>query len=501
MSGETADANVQTQNQPAQPQARQADGPAQTQAQFGDTVIRQNEAPQQLDGKDNRPPEVRFQEMLDVAEGYQSKDVDAISMVGEVFRNGGTLSDLRAQIQHKRNEKYTKKAEENRAAGHETGATGDGIDAGIEQVDLQNFSLLRAARAMHAASKGRIIKCHEMDVMTAANERIERDNIRPLNSGYTIPGSIFDRVSRVKERLIELQQRVISGGSGAGANLVETMLQAQDFINILRPQSVVVPRARMLPNLVGNVDIPRQSGTINAIWRDESDGPSNVADQDYDQVELRPKEMIVATTLTRRALSQATPALDSLTNDDLLAVAMLAMDFVTFMGNGVKQPQGVFGVDGGSRGQVAADTTNMELGLKDFTSLETKVAEGNALTGSLAYACAPAVRGEGKETQRFSGSDGRAIIEKNEANGFPVEVTTQITRAFASATAATGGTGDALFFGNWGDVLIGDWYGTDIVVNELTGALQNRVTISLHKQCDVALRHIESFAYVWNLAI
>ena len=92
-------------------------------------------------------------------------------------------------------------------------------------------------------------------------------------------------------------------------------------------------------------------------------------------------------------------------------------------------------------------------------------------------------------------------MENNMCNGYPVEITTQIPRTIASATALTGGTGDLLYFGNWEDVIIGDWYGTDVVVNEFTGQMQNQITISLHKMCDTAIRHKESFAYQWDLAI
>ena len=52
----------------------------------------------------------------------------------------------------------------------------------------------------------------------------------------------------------------------------------------------------------------------------------------------------------------------------------------------------------------------------------------------------------------------------------------------------------AIIFGDFASLLIGLWGATDILVDPYTGGAAGTVRVRVLQSCDVALRHVESFA-------
>ena len=63
-------------------------------------------------------------------------------------------------------------------------------------------------------------------------------------------------------------------------------------------------------------------------------------------------------------------------------------------------------------------------------------------------------------------------------------------------TKGTGTDLSTLIFGNWSDLLIGQWGGIDIVVDDVTEAAKGNVRIIAHSEWDIAVRHAQSFAVI-----
>ena len=62
------------------------------------------------------------------------------------------------------------------------------------------------------------------------------------------------------------------------------------------------------------------------------------------------------------------------------------------------------------------------------------------------------------------------------------------------ATYATN-TKSAIIFGNFSDLLIGNWNGLDIVVDPFTEAAKRQVRLVTSLWTDIAVRHAESFSF------
>lgn len=424
------------------------------------------------------------------AYGEQFERIGGVDMARETAANGGTLDDLKSAIWEKREAEYRKQAEINKANGHESGATGDGRETFGDQ-DIKGFSLMRAINGLVQLRDGKQFNSPELEMMTATNKRIIEHNVRPtVSSGHTLPTEV-------------LRTRDLQAGTGAGDNLVANNLLPSAFIEFLRPNSVLAGMTTMLGDQVGDVEIPKQTGTVNAIWRTEVDNTdSAVADQATDQVKLSPKELIIATRMTRKFLRQATPDGEMFVRNDLSAVAGLAMDYAGLIGrigNALANaPQGVLSrIIGGDAALSSESDTADEWKWADVVDAEAEVNVANALMGSLAYIMNARSLGDMKTAIKGGDGSGRFVVEGGETNGHPVLVSNQILDNFGYAankvTYTNAGTKKGFIFGNWRDVIMGSWYGVDVITNVYTGQLQNRVTISYHASADVEVRHIESF--------
>src|SRR5690606_23809628 len=83
--------------------------------------------------------------------------------------------------------------------------------------------------------------------------------------------------------------------------------------------------------------------------------------------------------------------------------------------------------------------------------------------------------------------------------GFPAAITSALPGDPRPSPAEPA----TLIFGNWSDLLIGYWSGTDLLVNpyESTAYAKGRVLVRAMRDCDVAVRHPESFAYSENMPV
>lgn len=53
-----------------------------------------------------------------------------------------------------------------------------------------------------------------------------------------------------------------------------------------------------------------------------------------------------------------------------------------------------------------------------------------------------------------------------------------------------------MIFGAWADLLIGQWGGIDLIVDDVTEAAKGNVRLVAHSEWDIAARHAESFAAI-----
>lgn len=290
-----------------------------------------------------------------------------------------------------------------------------------------------------------------------------------VGNGITVPHQVFTRDLSV-------------GTATAGGNLVETVLHAGSFIDVLRNTSVVMNLgATTLTGLSGNVDIPRKTSGSTATWISAEGGDATQSEPAFDKVSMTPKTIAAYADLTRQLILQGAFDVINMVRNDLAEGIATAIDLAALYGSGSSgQPTGIVnqtGINAPTSFAAAVPTW------AEIVTMETAVASDNSLMLSPGYVVEPAMRGSLRTAEMFSGS-GVPIWEgsSNELNGNPAIASGQVT------------SGD-VFFGDWSDLLIGMWGGLDITIDRYTHSLSGSVRVVAMQTIDIGVRHPGSFAF------
>jgi HK97 family phage major capsid protein len=243
--------------------------------------------------------------------------------------------------------------------------------------------------------------------------------------------------------------------------------------------------ATILDGLVGTVDIPRQTGSSSAQWVAE-DGSLTETDAAFDDVTLAPKTVGAMTSYSRRTLLSASPSIEQIVRNDLASVVAGAIDYQAMVGDGSgNTPTGILHATG------SHSLPNMTPTWAEVLEFPARIESADAVLGSLAWAMSPSGAKLLRSTAKVSSTDSVMIMESpNELAGYPAATTTALITDNSPQTSLA-------LFGDWSQLLIGYWSGVDILVNpyETTAYAKGRVLVRAMRDCDVAVRHGQSFAH------
>ena len=346
---------------------------------------------------------------------------------------------------------------------------------GMTSKEAGGYSL---CRAIDAAASGNWGKAgFEREASQAVASRLGREA-----RGFFLPMDVQNRDLTV-------------GTASAGGNLVGTDFLGGSFIEILRNRMVVnTLGASVLSGLRGNIAIPRQSGAATAYWVSENSAFTE-SNQTFAQVTMSPKFVGTFTDMSRRLVVQSDPSVEALVRSVLATTLATAVDAACFHGTGTNgQPLGIIGQSG--VGSVAIGTNGGAPTFASVVNLMREVEIDNALAGSLAYVTNPKVKAKLMTTARqSSGVEGNFILQDPaNLNGYRFESTQQISSTLTKGSSSS--VCSAMFFGNFAELLIGYFGGLDVLVDPYTGGAAGTLRIRTLMDCDVAVRHAESFAVI-----
>jgi len=356
------------------------------------------------------------------------------------------------------------------------------LDLAAKEVKQFSFFNLIKALASPTDRKAQEEAKFEFEVCEAFEKKIGKSS---TGNGRIVPTEVMFRDLSV-------------GTDTAGGYLVSTDLLADKFVEMLRNKLVVLRAgATVFSGLVGDVAIPKQTGGATAYWVAE-DGSVTESDQTFGQIAMAPKTVGSRTQITRKLLLQSSLNIQNLVKNDLIKTIATAVDYAALHGSGTSnQPTGIINTTG--IGVVAIGTNGGAPTWAHIINLEKEVAVDNADVGRLAYMTNAKVRGKLKQT--FTNATyGEIPVWKDGnksgvglMNGYPAYVTNQVA---SDLTKGTGSNLSAIFFGNWADLIIGFWSGVDIIVNPYSDDASGKITITALQDCDIAVRHAESFAVI-----
>jgi len=379
--------------------------------------------------------------------GIAGRRVDCGKLADEMIRDGKTVQDFQNAVI--------------RAELPEMKPITTSPEIGMEKKDLDKYSIVRAIN-LRAANKP--LDGLEKDCNDAASKLLGKQT-----NGFFIPHDVMAHRA--------LTTNVFSA---AGA-FVQAGNQGQSMIELYRNQMCVVQMgARVLTGLQGNLAIPSQTGGATASWLSE-DGTITASAQTVGQVSLTPHRLVGATAYTQQLLAQSSIDVESFVRNDLMAVLAIAKDLAALKGTGVSgQPLGIYGTANKSTSVTLAGANSMIYA--DAVQFETNVATNNAAVGSLGYLTSIATRGNSKLVAEISAANSIPVWKNDTVNGYKALATNQLT------------TLPSVIFGNWSDLIIGDWSTNEVLVDPFSLSLQGQIRVVMQQLTDVAIRHPKSFS-------
>ena len=410
----------------------------------------------------------RTEEILKVSEKYGAMEL-AREFLGDSSK---TASDLKDSILQ-RNEKAAKQAEER---GDEPRPIAAKADVDLTPAEVKEYSVIRAlrAQAFPTQPKYRQEAGFEYEVSEEAARVYGRES-----RGILIPQNVLTRASNL-----------LTGTANVGGNTVGT--DTSGFIDVLtNSMKCIEAGATLLTGLEGDVAIPRQTGRATTAWLAE-DGTATASAQGFDQVTLSPKAVANRTQISRKMLLQSSVDIEALVQRDLGTGLALAIDLAAFNGSGSSnQPTGIMQTSG--IGNVDTATNGAALTYDDVVDLVTSVAEDNAANGSLAFLTNAKVIGHMLKTVIDSGSGLHITDDRSSLLGYPLHESNQMP---SNLTQGSGTGLSGLIFGDWSQLLIGQWSGVDLNVDPYSASNAGAVIVTAFMDIDIAVRHAESFGNI-----
>ena len=287
------------------------------------------------------------------------------------------------------------------------------------------------------------------------------------------------------ESKIITRTAIVAGGTTTGGYIVAT--EKKPVIPPLTNYLVLTKAgATYMTGLTGTVSVPTYSGTTVA-WKEETVSAADGAGT-WGKVDLTPKRLTAYIDVSKSFLAQDTIGAEAMLFENI-AKAIAAKLESTVLGTGegssVSTPAGLFWT-----AYTAAATS---LTWAAIVALEGTVDTANALIGNLGYITSAKGRSGAKTTAiNTTYGDKMIMAPDGTINGYPVYV----TNGCAYATDFSTTTGYGFIFGNWQDLLLGQWGGYDLTIDPYSQAVYAnvRIVVNCYFDAQVARAVGTSFA-------
>lgn len=343
-----------------------------------------------------------------------------------------------------------------------------------EEKIRSRYHFADAIRALQTGKmEGLVKEMHE-----EATREAEQVGLRDYGKGIMIPSFIQQRAGAGFHKR-DMSTTVTDGGYTIQTDIGQ-------MIPYLDPQGVISRLGvTFLPGLVGNIDFPRNNGTTTAVWAAEQ-AASTESNPTTDRVQMAPNRLTAWTDFSTQLLRQSNINIENFVRARLLKARDNALDVAVLNGAGGDAPTGITGTSGVNVISVAASPT-----WEKIVSFETECETDDALwDDSIAYLTTPGIAGTLKTKKRDVAGNGFIWEGNNRGQG-----AINGYRALTSTLVPTGSGGHYMFFGNWSAVKVGQWGGSELMVDPYTGLTTATMRVVLNTWHDVAIEQGKAFAY------
>nr|WP_299385575.1 phage major capsid protein [Allomuricauda sp.] len=391
----------------------------------------------------------------------------------------GEISALDTEIE----QLETEAAVEARVAG----LTGAPVSTELGQGEEREHKELKKRFSLHKAVRAQLgINGEKFDGAEA--ELHQETSKRASAAGISINGIAVPTPETPETRADG--QTVGEDGGAYGGNLVPETLRSP--IEFLEPNPVLRSLgADFIPGLTGKLAFPTDDGGVTASWEGEVDTvpPSKTA---FGKKSMEPNRLAVNVLISLENILMSNYNLEMHSVKTMNKRAALKIDEAGINGPGTGNvPLGVLNttginlIDGGTNG--AAPTWD------HLVDLETNVYDANAEASSMAYLINAVTKGRLKKTKHNAGDLGYLMDSANNMNGYKTGVSNLVPKNLAKGS---GTNLSAAIFGDWSQLLIGQWGFMDLVADNITRKKDGYIELTLNAFLDVLVKQPKAFSVV-----
>lgn len=348
-----------------------------------------------------------------------------------------------------------------------------------EARNLASYSVLKAVRSALPANKGGVAldgiekEMHEQAVSEAraAGQSIE---------GIGIPQMLLER----RDNSITMPTQPEDGSA------VMERSPLRPVIDLLRPRTPLRDLgAQFLTGLTGNVPVPTMTQGAVATWKGEIE-ELDKSNQKFSSVEMTPHRLGTWAIRSLQFLAQTAPAVETMLRTDIENAMMEALERAAINGSGSNgEPLGILNTSGVNVFDTGTNGTAPNRAL--LVGLQALVEDQNVRMDTPGFLINVLTKATLLNTKIDAGSGLFLMGDAGTLLGEKVGVTSLMPKNLTKGT----GTGlSAAVYGNWRDLLIGQWGGMDITVDPYTLATKGQVRIIIQSFFDVLVQRAKAFA-------
>ncbi len=363
---------------------------------------------------------------------------------------------------------------------HSVAAPAPAEEIGLTNEETSGFRMTKLIRALDENTNMRAQEdaAFELEACAAVTSR---------DHGHPIPLEVM----RAQQVSVDTD-----GGYLSPTTQVPSMIE-----ELLNHVMVLKLGAQSFGNLVGNVDIPKETGGIEAFVVGEDESPAQ-SKAGFGLLTLAPKTVASNAYITRSMLKQTSFGMEMYVRRKIAQKIALKFDSLVIGGIGGRtQPIGLLNwpgvkiVNSGDNG----DAPNRDR----MVDLQTSVATGNALMENLAYLTSVLVRGKLLKTPEHPTANVGAWIwgkyggpdpSVGEVVGYPAYATNQMPDDLSKGTSL--GNCSAVAFGNWNDLILATWGTIEVLVDPYSHSKKGAVEVTSFFDFDSAVENADSFALI-----
>jgi HK97 family phage major capsid protein len=344
-----------------------------------------------------------------------------------------------------------------------------------EQKEIRQYSLIKAVRGLVNGK----VEGFELEMHQEAEKEAREHGLEIKNFG--IPSIVLEGRAN----------SVTQGTQPAdGAQLLKN--EEQGMITLLKDALVTRSLgARYISGLKGNVNFDKITQGATSTWQTEV---SELAESTlkFASAAMAPKRLGTYSVVSKQLLAQSSYDIEQMIRQELMESIAAAVDKAAINGSGAaNEPMGVLNTSG--IGSVAIGANGGAPTYDHIVGLEAAIDAQNALLGNLKYLINTKTKAKLKTTKIDAGSGQFVLPAGAELNGYGFIASNMVP---SNLTKGTGTDLSAILYGNWNDLIIGQWGGLDLMADPYTLATSGRVKLIVDSFWDVFVRRAQSFAAI-----